>query len=234
MEAKYKRVLLKISGEALAGEDHFGISEDMLKKVALQIKEITQMGVEVAVVVGGGNFWRGRTGKSMDRATADYMGMLATVINAMALQDSFEAEGIPTRVQSAIEMREVAEHYVRRKAMSHLEHGKVVIFGAGTGNPFFSTDTTAALRAAEIDAEVILLAKKVDAVYSDDPEKNPDAIRYESLTHREVLEKDLKVMDSTAASLCRDNNIAIHVFALAEEGNVMKAVCGEKIGTIIK
>ena len=234
MEAKYKRVLLKISGEAHAGEDHFGISEEMLKKVALQIKEITQMGVEVAVVVGGGNFWRGRTGKSMDRATADYMGMLATVINAMALQDSFEAEGIPTRVQSAIEMREVAEPYVRRKAMSHLEHGKVVIFGAGTGNPFFSTDTTAALRAAEIDAEVILLAKKVDAVYSDDPEKNPDAIRYESLTHREVLEKDLKVMDSTAASLCRDNNIAIHVFALAEEGNVMKAVCGEKIGTIIK
>lgn len=234
MEAKYKRVLLKISGEALAGEDHFGISEEMLKKVALQIKEITQMGVEVAVVVGGGNFWRGRTGKSMDRATADYMGMLATVINAMALQDSFEAEGIPTRVQSAIEMREVAEPYVRRKAMSHLEHGKVVIFGAGTGNPFFSTDTIAALRAAEIDAEVILLAKKVDAVYSDDPEKNPDAIRYESLTHREVLEKDLKVMDSTAASLCRDNNIAIHVFALAEEGNVMKAVCGEKIGTIIK
>ena len=234
MEAKYKRVLLKISGEALAGEDHFGISEEMLKKVALQIKEITQMGVEVAVVVGGGNFWRGRTGKSMDRATADYMGMLATVINAMALQDSFEAEGIPTRVQSAIEMREVAEPYVRRKAMSHLEHGKVVIFGAGTGNPFFSTDTTAALRAAEIDADVILLAKKVDAVYSDDPEKNPDAIRYESLTHREVLEKDLKVMDSTAASLCRDNNIAIHVFALAEEGNVMKAVCGEKIGTIIK
>ena len=188
----------------------------------------------ITLAVGGGNFWRGRTGKSMDRATADYMGMLATVINAMALQDSFEAEGIPTRVQSAIEMREVAEPYVRRKAMSHLEHGKVVIFGAGTGNPFFSTDTTAALRAAEIDAEVILLAKKVDAVYSDDPEKNPDAIRYESLTHREVLEKDLKVMDSTAASLCRDNNIAIHVFALAEEGNVMKAVCGEKIGTIIK
>ena len=170
----------------------------------------------------------------MDRATADYMGMLATVMNAMALQDSFEAEGIPTRVQSAIEMREVAEPYVRRKAMSHLDHGKVVIFGAGTGNPFFSTDTTAALRAAEIDAEVILLAKKVDAVYSDDPEINPDAVRYESLTHREVLEKDLKVMDSTAASLCRDNNLAIHVFALADEGNVMKAVCGEKIGTIVR
>lgn len=234
MEAKYKRVLLKISGEALAGDDQFGINEDMLKRVALQVKEVTEMGVQVAVVVGGGNFWRGRTSKSMDRATADYMGMLATVMNAMALQDAFEAEGIPTRVQTAIEMREVAEPYVRRKAMSHLEHGKVVIFGAGTGNPFFSTDTTAALRAAEIDAEVILLAKKVDAVYSDDPETNPNAVKYEALTHREVLEKDLKVMDSTAASLCRDNNIAIHVFALADEGNVMKAVCGEKIGTIVK
>ena len=234
MKAKYKRVLLKISGEALAGDDHFWINEDMLKKVALQVKEVTEMGVQVAVVVGGGNFWRGRTSKSMDRATADYMGMLATVMNAMALQDSFEAEGIPTRVQSAIEMREVAEPYVRRKAISHLDHGKVVIFGAGTGNPFFSTDTTAALRAAEIDAEVILLAKKVDAVYSDDPEMNPDAVKFDSLTHREVLEKDLKVMDSTAASLCRDNNIAIHVFALADEGNVMKAVCGEKIGTIVK
>ncbi len=234
MEAKYKRVLLKISGEALAGDEHFGINETMLKKVALQIKEITNMGVQVAVVVGGGNFWRGRTSTSMDRATADYMGMLATVMNAMALQDAFEAEGLPTRVQTAIEMREVAEPYVRRKAISHLDHGKVVIFGAGTGNPFFSTDTTAALRAAEIDAEVILLAKKVDAVYSDDPATNPNAIRYEALTHKEVLEQDLKVMDSTAASLCRDNNIAIHVFALAEEGNVMKAVCGEKIGTIVR
>ena len=234
MEAKYKRVLLKISGEALAGEEHFGINEDMLKRFAFQVKEVTEMGVQVAVVVGGGNFWRGRTSKSMDRATADYMGMLATVMNAMALQDAFEAEGLPTRVQTAIEMREVAEPYVRRKAISHLDHGKVVIFGAGTGNPFFSTDTTAALRAAEIDAEVILLAKKVDAVYSDDPELNPDAVKYESLTHKEVLEKDLKVMDSTAASLCRDNSIAIHVFALAEEGNVLKAVCGEKIGTIVK
>lgn len=234
MEAKYKRVLLKISGEALAGSDRFGINEEMLKKVAIQIKTVRDMGVEVAVVVGGGNFWRGRTSKSMDRATADYMGMLATVMNSMALQDAFEAEGIPTRVQTAIEMREVAEPYVRRKAMSHLEHGKVVIFGAGTGNPFFSTDTTAALRAAEIDAEVILLAKKVDAVYSADPELDPNAVKYDSLTHKEVLEKDLKVMDSTAASLCRDNNIATHVFALSDEENVMKAVCGEKIGTIVK
>lgn len=234
MEAKYKRVLLKISGEALAGSDRFGINEEMLKRVAVQIKAVRTMGVEVAVVVGGGNFWRGRTSKSMDRATADYMGMLATVMNSMALQDAFEAEGIPTRVQTAIEMREVAEPYVRRKAMSHLEHGKVVIFGAGTGNPFFSTDTTAALRAAEIDAEVILLAKKVDAVYSADPELDPNAVKYDSLTHKEVLEKDLKVMDSTAASLCRDNNIAIHVFALSDEENVMKAVCGEKIGTIVR
>ena len=169
MEAKYKRVLLKISGEALAGDDRFGINEAMLKKVAGQVKEITEMGVEVAIVVGGGNFWRGRTGRSIDRATADYMGMLATVMNAMALQDAFESEGLPTRVQTAIEMREVAEPYIRRKAISHLEGKKVVIFGAGTGNPFFSTDTTAALRAAEIDAEVILLAKKIDAVYSDDP-----------------------------------------------------------------
>ena len=234
MEAKYKRVLLKISGEALAGEKKSGINEEMLKKVALQVKEVTELGVEVAVVVGGGNFWRGRTSKDMDRATADYIGMLATCMNAMALQDAIEAVGIPTRVQTAIEMREVAEPYVRRKAISHLEKGKVVIFGAGTGNPFFSTDTTAALRAAEIDAEVILLAKNIDAVYSDDPAINPDAVRYDEVSHQEVLEKDLKVMDSTAAALCRDNNIAIHVFGLSEEGNVMRAVCGEKIGTIVK
>lgn len=226
-------MILKVSGEALAGDDHFGINEQMRKKVARQIKEIHDLGVQVAVVVGGGNFWRGRTSEHMDRATADYIGMLATVMNALALQDAFEAEGMPTRVHTAIEMREVAEPYVRLKAISQLKKNKVVIFAAGTGNPFFSTDTTAALRAAEIDAEVILLAKNIDAVYSDDPAVNPDAERYESLTHREVLEKDLKVMDSTAASLCRDNNINIHVFGIAEDGNVMKAVCGEKIGTII-
>ncbi len=234
MEPKYKRVILKISGEALAGEKNFGISEDMLKKVAEQIREVHDMGVQVAIVVGGGNFWRGRTSKNMDRSTADYMGMLATVINAMALQDAFETIGIPTRVQTAIEMKEVAEPYIRRKAVNHLEKGKVVIFGAGTGNPFFSTDTTAALRAAEIDADIILLAKKIDAVYSADPEKDSNAIRYEALTHQEVLEKGLEVMDSTAASLCRDNNIDIHVFELAKEGNVMKAICGDKIGTVIK
>lgn len=233
MKPKYKRVILKISGEALAGDQSFGIKEEMVQAVARQVKEVYDMGVEVAIVVGGGNFWRGRTSTSMDRATADYMGMLATIINAMALQDAFEAIGIETRVQTAIEMQEVAEPYIRRKAIHHLETHKVVIFGGGTGNPFFSTDTTAALRAAEIDADVILLAKKIDAVYSDDPATNPNAIRYDELTHQQILEQNLKVMDSTAASLCRDNNIGIHVFALAEEGNVVKAVCGEKIGTII-
>lgn len=234
MEPKYKRVILKISGEALAGDEKFGLDGDTLKNVARQVKEVHELGVQVAIVVGGGNFWRGRTSKDMDKATADYMGMLATVINSLALQEAIESVGVQTRVQTAIEMREIAEPYIRRKAVHHLEGGKVVIFGAGTGNPFFSTDTTAALRAAEIDADVILLAKKVDAVYSDDPETNPDAVRYEELTHYEVLEKDLKVMDSTAASLCRDNNITIHVFGISDDGNVMKAVCGEKIGTVIR
>ena len=235
MEPKYKRVILKISGEALAGDEKFGLDGDTLKNVARQVKEVHELGVQVAIVVGGGgNFWRGRTSKDMDKATADYMGMLATVINSLALQEAIESVGVQTRVQTAIEMREIAEPYIRRKAVHHLEGGKVVIFGAGTGNPFFSTDTTAALRAAEIDADVILLAKKVDAVYSDDPETNPDAVRYEELTHYEVLEKDLKVMDSTAASLCRDNDITIHVFGISDDGNVMKAVCGEKIGTVIR
>lgn len=234
MEPKYKRVVLKISGEALAGESRFGLNEDMLSMVAKQVKALVELRVQVAVVVGGGNFWRGRTSKSMDRATADYMGMLATVINSLALQDAFEAVGIPTRVQTAIEMKEVAEPYIRRRAMSHLSKNIVVIFAAGTGNPFFSTDTTAALRAAEIEADVILLAKKVDAVYSDDPETNPNAIRFSELTHKEVLEKGLKVMDSTAASLCMDNNIPIHVFGLAEPDNVLKAVYGENIGTIVR
>ena len=231
---KIRRVMLKLSGEALAGEKHFGIDEETTRDVAMQVKKIVDAGVEVAVVVGGGNFWRGRSSQHMDRATADYVGMMATVMNAIALQDAFEAVGIPTRVQTALEIREVAEPYIRRRALRHLEKGRVVIFGAGTGSPFFSTDTTAALRAAEINAEVILFAKNIDAVYSDDPLKNPNAVRYSELTHTEVLEKDLKVMDSTAAALCRDNNIAIHVFGLAEEGNVMKAVCGEPIGTIVR
>jgi len=233
MEPKYKRVVLKISGEALAGDKKMGLDDDMLNQVALQVKQIRDMGVQVAVVVGGGNFWRGRTSKSMDRATADYMGMLATVINSLALQDAFEANGIPTRVQTAIEMREIAEPYIRRRAVSHLGKDIVVIFGAGTGNPFFSTDTTAALRAAEVQADIILLAKKVDAVYDSDPAVNPDAKKYDQVTHQEVLEKDLKVMDSTAAAICRDNGIKIHVFGLSEPENVIKAVCGEKIGTLV-
>ena len=234
MEPIYKRVLLKISGEALAGSDHFGINEAMTQKVAKEVKQIHDLGVEVAIVVGGGNFWRGRTSKDMDRATADYMGMLATVMNSLALQDAFLALGVPAKVQTAIEMKEIAEPYARRRALSHLEHGDIVIFGAGTGSPFFSTDTAAALRAAEIDVDVILLAKNVDGVYDSDPATNPNAVRFDELTHMEVVEKDLKVMDLTAATLCKDNHIIIHVFAIAEEGNVVKAIAGEKIGTIIK
>ena len=234
MEPVYKRVLLKISGEALAGSEKFGINEEMTRKVAREIKQIHDLGVEVAIVVGGGNFWRGRTSKDMDRATADYMGMLATVMNSLAVQESLLAIGVPAKVQTSIEMREVAEPYARRKALSHLERGDVVIFGAGTGNPFFSTDTAAALRAAEINADVILLAKNVDGVYDSDPAVNPNAVRFDELSFMDVIERDLKVMDLTAATLCKDNNIAIHVFALAEEGNVLKALTGEKIGTIVR
>ena len=234
MEPKYKRIILKISGEALAGPKHFGLDEDMLNMVAMEVQKVRDLGVQVAVVVGGGNFWRGRTSKSMDRATADHMGMLATVINSLALQDAFEANGIPTRVQTAIEMREIAEPYIRRRAISQLNKDTVVIFGAGIGNPFFSTDTTAALRAAEIEADVILLAKKVDAVYDSDPETNQDAKKYTELTHQEVLEKNLQVMDSTAASICSDNKITLHVFGLSEPDNIIKAVCGADIGTIIR
>ena len=234
MRPVFKRVLLKISGEALAGSDKFGINEEMTRKVAKEIKQIHDLGVEVAIVVGGGNFWRGRTSKDMDRATADYMGMLATVMNSLAVQESLLAIGVPAKVQTSIEMREIAEPYARRKALSHLEHGDVVIFGAGTGNPFFSTDTAAALRAAEIGADVILLAKNVDGVYDSDPAINPDAVKFDELSFMEVIERDLKVMDLTAATLCKDNHIAIHVFALAEEGNVLKALTGEKIGTIVR
>jgi len=234
MEPKYKRVIIKISGEALAGDNKFGLNEEVLGKVANEIKKIHEMGVEVAIVVGGGNFWRGKTSKSMDRATADYMGMLATVINALALKDAFEAAGLNARVHTAIEMKEVAEPYIRLRAIKQLENGEVVIFGAGTGNPFFSTDTTAALRAAEMEADVILLAKNVDAVYSKDPELYPEAVKYDTITHKEILEQQLGVMDSTAASLCMDNNIPVHVFALATEGNMVKAVLGEPIGTLIK
>lgn len=235
MEAKFKRVIIKLSGEALAGEQAFGLESNTLNSLADQIAEIAALGVEVAAVVGGGNIWRGVTGakRGIDRATADYMGMLATVINALALQDVLENHGVDTRVMSAIEMREVAEPYIKRRAIRHLEKGRVVIFAAGTGNPFFSTDTTAALRAAEIEAEAILMAKKVDGVYDSDPKVNPNAKRFDELTFLEVLNKGLKVMDSTAISLCMDNNIPIQVFNINERGNMMKAVLGEKIGTFV-
>ncbi|ARC85617.1 UMP kinase [Clostridium argentinense CDC 2741] len=231
--ARYKRVMLKLSGEALAADKGYGIDFEVANKIALQIKELVEMGIEVGAVVGGGNIWRGRSGESMDRTTADYMGMLATCINALALQDSLESVGVHTRVQTAIEMREVAEPFIRRRAMRHLEKGRVVIFAAGTGNPYFSTDTTAALRAAEIEAEVILLAKKVDGVYDKDPHKHSDAVKFNNLNYIDVLEKGLQVMDSTATSLCMDNNIPILVFGLDEPENIIRAIKGEKIGTLV-
>lgn len=231
---KYKRIMLKLSGEALSGKKGFGIDFNVTNKIANQIKDVVNMGIQVGAVVGGGNIWRGRNGHNMDRATADYMGMLATCINALALQDSLENVGVTTRVQTAIEMREIAEPFIRRKAMRHLEKGRVVIFGAGTGNPYFSTDTTAALRAAEIEADAILLAKKVDGVYDKDPHIYKDAVKFDTLNYIEVLEKGLQVMDSTATSLCMDNNIPIIVFGLDNPENIKKVVLGEKIGTIVK
>ena len=233
MKPMYKRVLLKLSGEALAGDKGFGINNDVVNEIAVAIKKIQEIGVEVSVVVGGGNFWRGRTSEGMDRTTADYIGMLATVMNSMALQDALENIDVQTRVQTAIEMKAVAEPYIRRRAVRHLEKGRVVIFSAGTGNPYFSTDTTAALRAAEIEAEVILLAKKVDGVYDKDPHKYADAKKYDKLSYLEILDQGLQVMDSTATTLCMDNNIPILVFGLDEPGNIRKAVNGENIGTLV-
>lgn len=232
---EYRRIVLKLSGEALAGGGGYGIDNQVINAIAQQIKEVVFNGVQVAVVVGGGNIWRGVAGsaKGMDRATADYMGMLATVINALALQDALETLEVPVRVQSAIEMRQIAEPYIRRRAIRHLEKGRVVIFAAGTGNPYFSTDTTAALRAAEIEAEVILMAKKVDGVYDDDPIKNPDAVKFTKLDYIDVLNKGLGVMDSTAASLCMDNKIPIIVFSLLEKGNILRAVKNDEIGTYV-
>jgi uridylate kinase len=234
---KFKRVVLKLSGEALAGEHGFGINPKVIKSVADQVKEIADLGVEVAVVVGGGNIWRGKIGEEMgmDRANADYMGMLATVMNSLALQDSLEQSGVETRVQSSIEMRQVAEPYIRRRAIRHLEKKRVVIFAAGTGNPYFSTDTTAALRAAEIEAEVILMAKNnVDGVYSADPRIDKTAKKYDELSYLDVLKEGLAVMDSTASSLCMDNDIPLLVFSIMEQGNIKRAVMGESIGTIVR
>ncbi len=234
MEPKYKRVLLKISGEALAGDGKTGINEDMTDKVALEIKQLIDLGVEVAIVVGGGNFWRGRSSERMNRETADYIGMLATVMNSLALQDALQARGVPARVQSSITMQKVAEPYIWRRAMKELGDGEVVIFGGGIGEPHFSTDTAAALRAVNIQADMILLAKNIDAVYSADPKEDPNAVRYDELTMKEVIDQGLKVMDLTAATICMENNMKIQVFGLAEENSMVRAVCGEKIGTLIR
>ena len=232
---KFKRVLLKLGGESLAGEDGFGIAPIQAEAIAERIKGVHEMGVEIAIVIGAGNLWRGKQGLElgMDRATADYMGMLATVMNSMALMDALERVGVYTRVQSAIEMRAVAEPYIRRRAIRHLEKGRIVIFGAGTGNPFFSTDTAAALRAVEMDADVLIKATKVDGVYDADPKKNPDAKKFDALTCIDVLNRRLEVMDSTAITLCMDNNLPILVVNLWNDNDLERALRGEKVGTLV-
>lgn len=234
MEPKYKRVLLKLSGEALAKGKGFGLNFDTVAEICKAVKECTEMGVEIGIVVGGGNFWRGREGGKMDRTRADHMGMLATTINSLALADGLEQEGVPVRVQTAIDMKAIAEPYIRNRATRHLQKGRVVIFGCGTGNPFFTTDTAAALRAAEIDADIIFKATNVDGVYDSDPKTNKDAKKYDELNYIDVLSQGLHVMDSTAASLCMDNNIPILVFNLNDPQNIVKAIKGENNGTIVK
>ncbi len=229
----YKKVLLKLSGEALAGENKVGLDAATVRGISESVKELHDMGVQVAIVVGGGNFWRGKYGENMVRTTADYMGMLATAMNALALQDAIEKLGVQTRVQTAIEMREIAEPFTQRRAMRHLEKGRVLIFACGTGSPFFSTDTTASLRAAEIGAEAILVAKTIDGVYTADPKVDSSARKLDHVTYQEILEKDLKVMDSTAISLCKDNNIPLVVFAMNDPKNIIRAVKGEDIGTTV-
>ncbi|WP_054252094.1 UMP kinase [Neofamilia massiliensis] len=235
MKPVFKRVVLKLSGEALAGNKQVGIDMDTMDTMAKEIKKIVDLGVEVSIVVGGGNFWRGRDAKLNDRAASDYVGMLGTVMNAISLQDALESNGVVTRVQTAIEMRAVAEPYIRRRAIRHLEKKRVVIFAAGSGNPFFSTDTTAALRAAEIDADVILLAKKgTDGIYTSDPNKNPDSKKYDQLSYREILNQNLKIMDTTATSLCMDNDIPLIVFGIDDPKNIFDVVVGKDIGTIVR
>lgn len=234
MEPVYKRILLKLSGEALAGEKGSGLDFDKVLEICTSIKKCVDLGAQIGIVVGGGNFWRGRSSGKMDRTRADHMGMLATVINALALADALEQLGVPVRVQTAIEMNKIAEPYIRNRAIRHLEKGRVVVFGCGTGNPFFSTDTGATLRAVEIDADIIFKATNVDGVYDSDPKLNPDAKRFNTLSQMDVLDKGLKVMDSTAASLSMDNDMPILVFSLDEPDNIVKALCGEDIGTIVK
>ena len=233
MELKYKRVLLKLSGESLAGSQKHGIDFDTVQKICRPIKEVADLGVQVGIVVGGGNFWRGRSSGEMDRTRADHMGMLATVINALGVADGLEQLGVQVRVQTAISMQELAEPYIRNRAVRHLEKGRVVVFGCGTGNPFFSTDTAAALRAAEIDADIIMKATMVDGVYDSDPKKNPNAVKYDTLTFSDVLNQNLQVMDSTAASLCRDNHLPILVFSIEEPENIVRAVLGEPVATLV-
>ena len=233
MQPKYKRILLKLSGEALAGEQRFGLNENVVSKVVDQLVKVHGMGVEIALVIGGGNFWRGRQGTQMDRTTADHMGMLATVMNSLAMMDAIEQKGIPTRVQTALNMISVAEPYVLRKALHHFEKGRIVIMACGTGNPYCSTDTAAAQRACEINADVLLMAKNVDGIYDSDPNKNPNAKKFEKLTFGDVVNKGLKAMDATAATMCAENNIPVLAFALGEKDSVLRAVCGENLGTII-
>ena len=234
MQPYYKRILLKLSGEALAGPKNFGLDYDVVTNICKSIKECVALGTQIAIVVGSGNFWRGRSNKRMDRTRADHMGMLATVMNSLALADALEQLDVPVRVQTSISMQQIAEPYIRNRAVRHLEKGRVVVFGGGTGNPFFSTDTAAALRAAEIDADIILKATMVDGVYDCDPAKNSNAIKYDNISYIEILNKGLGIMDSTAASLCMDNRIPILVFSLEEPNNIVRAVMGEKIGTIVK
>ncbi len=233
MQPKYKRILLKLSGEALAGEQRFGLNEEVISRVVEQLAAVHEMGVEIALVIGGGNFWRGRQGTNMDRATADQMGMLATVMNALAMMDAIEKRGIPTRVQTALNMISVAEPYVLRKALHHFEKGRIVIMACGTGNPYCSTDTAAAQRACEINAAVLLMAKNIDGIYDSDPKTNPKAKKYETISYVDVVSKGLKAMDPTAATMCMDNNIPVLCFALGEKDSIIRAVCGEKMGTII-
>ncbi|MBC86326.1 MAG: UMP kinase [Bdellovibrionaceae bacterium] len=235
-ELKYKRVLLKLSGEALAGPEKTGINVETLEQIAKDVREVYDLGAEIGIVIGGGNIFRGvaASAKGMDRASSDYMGMLATCINALAIQDAFEKQDMPVRVQTAIEMAEIAEPYIRRRAIRHLEKRRVVVFGAGTGNPYFTTDTAAALRAMEINAQVILKATKVDGIYDKDPVTNPDAKKFDTISYLEVLAKELQVMDSTAISLCKDNHLPIITFDLFQAGNIRKVFCGEQIGTLVK
>ena len=234
MQPKYKRILLKLSGESLAGNKTHGIDFDRVLEICKPVKQCADIGVQIGIVVGGGNFWRGRSSGKMDRTRADHMGMLATTINALGVADALEQLGLTVRVQTAIEMRQIAEPYIRNRAVRHMEKGRVVVFGCGTGNPFFSTDTAAALRAAEIDADIVMKATMVDGVYDSDPKTNPNAVKFNSLTFLDVLNRGLHVMDSTAASLCMDNHIPILVFSIEQPENIMRAVCGEPIGTIIK